>query len=128
MGKNKKFEEKEKKLEALLRNHPWIEDPMFEQVSEYGDVSKCILDFYSEDLPKNDEVVTCLQQLTAKQKVYLRGRLSERLSYWREQPYCDKETQLACIAKDAFVRGDFTLALIYRYISEKDVAEALQIN
>lgn len=119
---------KDRRLEGFLSKHSWIKEPMFRQVSEYGEVSDFILTYHSRDLSQNDDVVICLQQLTPKQRMYLRGKLDEKFSYWCKQAYCDKETQLTSIAVQAFARRDYTLSLIYRYISEKDIARALEIS
>ena len=110
-------------LEEFVKHHPWVEEPMFRSVSPYGCVSKTVLMYGERE--EDDDTVQCLQQLTLKQRVYLQGVIRKKLNFLASQAYCDKETQLASIALQAFRREDYTMGVIYRYVDEEHISEAL---
>jgi len=125
-SKPKRKKSKRKCSGGFLAKHPWIRGPMLEQVSEYGNVSKNVLMY--GDKKEDDEIIQCLKELSLKQRVYLQGIIRKEVSRWARQAYCDKETQLARIALQAFEQKDYTLGVIYRYINEGDISEALKIQ
>jgi len=113
--------------DSLLARHPWVREPMRRRLNEReDDVRQDVLSY--GEIPEKDDRVRCLKSLSLKQIMHIKGTLRGEYNYWRRQAGCDMETQLAWIALQAVDRRDYTLGVIYRYIDEEHIDEALKIN